>query len=406
MRLNLSAIYLQTALKTAGKWSMNINTGRSFARILMAVSLLSLSACKTKNEPTKNEPTKNDTTMSIQVQTPFYVGTYTDGDSEGIYKYELNPDGKLMRIGLVAKTENPSFLSFNNAKDVLLAVNEIEKGTVTSYAVRPDSLEQLSISDSGGSSPCFVTTNEDDFVLTANYGSGTVGLLQLDAAGKLSDPLDVQQHEGKGTNKERQEGPHAHSAWFTGDNKVISVDLGTNSLWLSTLNEQTKKLEPDNPETVSLTPGAGPRHLVFHPNKPWIFVLSELDNTITKFTLENGKYTKGASTSILDENFKGSSNAADIHISKDGRFIYASNRGENTIAVIELSDDGSLKVIDHVSVRGNQPRNFKLSPNENFLVVANQDSNNLVSFKRDKKTGLLTYVSEIEAPKPVCILFE
>lgn len=109
MRLNLSAIYLQTALKTAGKWSMNINTGRSFARILMAVSLLSLSACKTKNEPTKNEPTKNDTTMSIQVQTPFYVGTYTDGDSEGIYKYELNPDGKLMRIGLVAKTENPSF---------------------------------------------------------------------------------------------------------------------------------------------------------------------------------------------------------------------------------------------------------------------------------------------------------
>jgi len=406
MRLNVSVTYLQTASKTAEKRNIRIHTGKAFVRMFMAVTLLSFCACKTKNEPTKNEPAKNDTTMSTQVQTPFYVGTYTDGDSEGIYKYELNPDGKLMRIGLMAKTENPSFLSFNNAKDVLLAVNEIEKGTVTSYAVRPDSLEQVSISDSGGSSPCFVTTNEDDFVLTANYGSGTVGLLQLDAAGKLSDLLDVQQHEGKGTNKERQEGPHAHSAWFAGENKVISVDLGTNGLWLSTLNEKTKKLEPDTPRTVQLTPGAGPRHLVFHPNKPWFFVLSELDNTVTQFTMENGKYNRGANVSILDKNFTGLSSAADIHISMDGRFIYASNRGEDTIAVIELSDDGPLKVIDHVSVRGQQPRSFKLSPNENFLVVANQDSNNLVSFKRDSETGLLTYVSEIEAPKPVCVLFE
>ena len=405
MRSNVGATFAQTALKVTKKSSNKTSTGSALIKICVAVSLLSLCACKTKNEPTKNNPTKNDTTMSIQVQTPFYVGTYTDGDSEGIYKYELNPIGKLMRIGLVAKTENPSFLSFNTAKNVLLAVNEIEKGTVTSYAVRPDSLEKLSTSDSGGSYPCFVTTNEDDFVLTANYGSGTVGLLQLDAAGRLSDLLDMQQHEGKGNN-DRQEGPHAHSVWFTGDNKVISVDLGTNGLWLSKLNEQTKKLEFDNPKTVQLTAGAGPRHLVFHPDKPWFFVLSELDNTVTQFIMDNGKYIKGKSISILDENFKGLTNAADIHISKDGRFIYTSNRGEDSIAVIELSDDGSLKVIDHVSVRGEQPRNFKLSPNDNFLVVANQDSNNLVSFKRDPETGLLTFVSEIEAPKPVCILFE
>ena len=344
--------------------------------------------------------------MSIQVQSPFYVGTYTGGDSQGIYKYTLNPNGKLMSIGLVAKTDNPSFLSFNNAKDVLLAVNENENGTLTSFAVRPDSLEELSISDSGGSYPCFVTTNEDNFVLTANYGSGSVGLLQLNTAGKLSDLLDVQQHEGKGTNTERQEGPHAHSAWFAGNDEVISVDLGTNGLWLSKLNEQTKKLEPGNPRTVQLTPGAGPRHLVFHPNKPWFFVLSELDNTVTKFVMENGKYIKGESVSILEDDFKGLSSAADIHISMDGRFIYASTRGNDTIAVIEIGKEGSLKVIDHVSVRGKQPRNFKLSPNENFLVVANQDSNNLVSFKRDAETGLLTYVSEISAPKPVCVLFE
>lgn len=371
-----------------------------FFRIFIAMVLLSFCACKTKNDPTKN-----DTTMSIQVQAPFYVGTYTDEESQGIYKYELNPDGKLIRIGLVAKTENPSFLSFNNVKNVLLAVNENEKGTVTSFAVRPDSLEKLNTSDSGGSYPCFVTTNEDNFVLTANYGSGTVGLLELDAAGKLSDLLDVQEHEGKGNN-DRQEGPHAHSAWFAGDNKVISIDLGTNGLWLSTLNEQTKKLEFDDPKTIQLTPGAGPRHLVFHPNKLWVFILSELNNTVTQFVMKNGKYTEVKSVSILDENFKGLSNAADIHISMDGRFIYVSNRGEDSIAIIKINDEGSLKVIDHVSVRGKQPRNFKLSPNDNFLVVANQDSNNLVSFRRNAQTGLLIYVSEISAPKPVCILFE
>ncbi|MGB3775268.1 MAG: lactonase family protein [Leeuwenhoekiella sp.] len=343
--------------------------------------------------------------MSIQVQAPFYVGTYTSGDSQGIYKYELNPSGKLMFLGLAAKTENPSFLSFNNAKNVLLAVNENEKGTVTSYAVLPDSLQQLNVSDSGGSYPCFVTTNEENFVLTANYGSGSVGLLELDTMGRLSDLLDVDQHEGKGVT-DRQEGPHAHSACFAGADQIISVDLGTDALWFSTLNENEKKLEPDTPRTIQLTPGAGPRHLAFHPYEPWLFVLSELSNMVTRFELIDGKYVKEDEVEILDKDFEGKSTAADIHVSIDGRFVYASTRGKNEIATIEIGKEGGLKVIDRVSTHGRQPRNFKLSPNENFLVVANQDSNNLVSFKRDIETGLLTYVSEITAPNPVCILFE
>ncbi|WP_206340676.1 lactonase family protein [Flavimarina sp. Hel_I_48] len=343
--------------------------------------------------------------MSTQVQVPFYVGTYTKGNSEGIYKYELNPTGKLMRVGLVAKTENPSFLGFNKEHTVLLAVNENEQGMVRSYAIQPDSLEQLSVSSSGGSYPCFVATNEEGFVLTANYGSGNVGLLELNNSGKLSDLLDVDQHEGKGTT-DRQEGPHAHSAWFGEENKVISVDLGTNDLWFSTLNEQDKKLEPNDPRTIQLIPGSGPRHLAFHPSKEWIFVLSELNNNVTRFAMENGNYKEADHVSILDENFKGESTGADIHISKDGRFVYASTRGSDTIAIIEISEDGAMTVVDHVATRGEHPRNFGLSPSENFLVVANKDSNNLVSFKRNPETGLLTYVSEISAPNPVCVLFE
>ncbi|HEA30796.1 MAG TPA: hypothetical protein ENH91_12535, partial [Leeuwenhoekiella sp.] len=181
MRSILALASRANGLKTASTTNnLPCSAGKSITTLLMLVCLLSLCACKTQN----------DSTMSIQVQSPFYVGTYTGGDSQGIYKYTLNPNGKLMSIGLVAKTDNPSFLSFNNAKDVLLAVNENENGTLTSFAVRPDSLEELSISDSGGSYPCFVTTNEDNFVLTANYGSGSVGLLQLNTAGKLSDLLD------------------------------------------------------------------------------------------------------------------------------------------------------------------------------------------------------------------------
>jgi 6-phosphogluconolactonase len=340
---------------------------------------------------------------------PFFVGTYTDGESEGIYKYLLQKDGKLKRIGLQAKTENPSFLEMSSDGQFLIAVNETNKdgsGTLESYRIKGDSLVFISQSPSGGAHPCFVTINNNGYILTANYTSGNVGLLHLNEKGVLSKLLDVQQHIGKGTN-DRQEAPHAHSAWFTGNSDIISADLGTNELWFSQLDALQKKLLPANPQKLAMETGAGPRHLSIHPNGKWIYVVNELDCTVTLVKkTENGHYKKGGSVSTLPSGFSKANYCADIHITSDGKFVYASNRGHNSIAIFGVNNnDGSLELIAHQDVKGEWPRNFALSPDGKYLLVANQYSNNIVSFRRDKNTGLLEYIYEIEVPNPVCILF-
>jgi len=242
--------------------------------------------------------------------------------------------------------------------------------------------------------------------LAANYSGDNVGLLKLNSNGELSELLDVQQHSGKGST-DRQEAPHAHSAWFDGDDIVISVDLGTNELWFSHLDTNREKLIPSNPQKLKMEPGAGPRHLALHPNGKWIYVVNELDCTVTRLLKKgNGIYEKGGSISTLPTNFTEANYCADIHISSDGKFVYASNRGHNSIAIFHVNiNDGILKAIAHQDVKGEWPRSFVLSPDENFLFVANQYTNNIVSFKRDKNTGLLEFVDEAEAPSPVCILF-
>jgi len=341
----------------------------------------------------------------------FFVGTYTDKESQGIYTYLLENDGMLKRVGLAAKSENPSFLAKSRDNKFLLAVNEISnedsEGTIESFEIKGDSLAFINKGTTGGAHPCFVSVNSTGFVLTANYTGGNVGLLKLDNKGKLSDLLDVDQHTGRGTT-DRQEGPHAHSAWFGPENDdVISVDLGTNELWLSRLDTKLQKITPTEQYKLSMAPGAGPRHLVFHPNNKWIYVVNELSGTVTlvKKNIE-GLYEASASISTLPEGYSEPNTCADIHMSKDGKFLYASNRGHNSIVIYSVSStDGTLSFLAHESTRGDGPRNFSLSPDESYLLVANQLTQNIVSFKRDNVTGLLTYVTQIEAPTPVCILF-
>jgi len=342
---------------------------------------------------------------------PFYLGTYTETESQGIYKYTLHKDGAIKQIGLAARSENPSFLAMSSDKKYLVAVNETNQldgqGTVESFLVTDDSLAFISRSPSGGAHPCFVALNKNDFVLTANYTGGNVGLLKLNESGMLSDLLDVQQHSGSGSTK-RQQAPHAHSAWFApADNKIISVDLGTNELWFSQLDTELQKLMSSNPNKLKMDPGAGPRHLTFHPNGKWIYVVNELNSTISllKKTADN-IYAIDVSNSTLPVEFTESNTCAHITISADGKFVYASNRGHNSIAIFVVDfQDGSLSLIGHESTRGDGPRNFALSPDDHFLLVANQHTNNIVSFKRDQNSGLLTFMSQTEAPTPVCILF-
>jgi len=366
--------------------------------ILVLMVTLFATGC---DDPKKEEP----------VPTPIFVGTYTEGESQGIYKYALSSDGSLKKLGLMAEAVNPSFLALSTDGNYLLAVNEVsddsQMGFVSSFKIGKDTLSFIDKKPSGGAHPCHIITNSDGFVVVANYSGGNMGLLKIQDDGRLSDLLDVQQHEGSGPHP-RQDAPHAHSGWFTEAGDIISVDLGTNQLWFSSLDSKANRFISKDRPTFSMEPGAGPRHLAIHPEKPWIYVVNELSSSVSLIKEDAGSVKLGIAQTLttLPSDFSGENTCADIHISPDGNFLYASNRGHNSIAVFSIdAESGSLSALGHESTRGETPRNFNLSPDGEFLVVANQTSNNLVSFQRNRQTGLLTYKDEIEAPTPVCILF-
>tara|TARA_R110002073_G_scaffold139232_2_gene289412 strand:+ start:197201 stop:198316 length:1116 start_codon:yes stop_codon:yes gene_type:complete len=353
---------------------------------------------------------EKNNTASTDGSTAFYVGTYTDGESEGIYKYKLLKDGQLERVGLVAKTVNPSYLTKSDDGKYLLAVNEVNNndgsGFIESFKITKDSLILIDKASSGGAYPCYLTTNSNNYILAANYTGGNLGLLQLNSKGELSDLLDVEQHEGNGAT-ERQKGPHVHAAKLGSDNTIISADLGTNELWFSKIDTLTNQFQPLSQDRLEMEIGAGPRHFVIHPNGMWVYVINELNSTITLVNkTTSGTYQVEASISTLPTDFEGANSCADIHISWGGKFVYASNRGHDSIAIFKVNQqDGTLSFMGTEPTRGKSPRNFSLSPDENFVIVANQNTDNIISFKRDQGTGMLSFVDEIKAPKPVCILF-
>ncbi|TRX62984.1 lactonase family protein [Carboxylicivirga sp. M1479] len=335
----------------------------------------------------------------------FYLGTYTDGDSKGIYKYELDNDGHLSGGELLASTTNPSFLAFANEQTVLLAVNETDvdgSGGIESYQINDSGLTKLSSSKTGGAHPCHLDVNKSGKVLVANYTGGNIGQLQVSMKGELSPLVGVAQHTGQSITP-RQEAPHAHSIWFTDEKKAIAVDLGIDQLiFYELLNGSLKRMD-----SLKMEAGAGPRHLTMHPKKEILYVINELNSTVSVVSKKDGKWRLHSSLSTLPEGYAQDSYCADIHISPDGRFLYASNRGHNSLAIYQVSNSGlELSLLGHEAVRGEWPRNFALTKDGAFLVVANQHSNNLVAFKRDENTGLLLFKSQIKAFSPVCVLFE
>lgn len=333
----------------------------------------------------------------------FYLGTYTADKSEGIYKFTMDASGQMSNLGLSAKTENPSFITLTADNKYLLAVNENEEGTMESYRVKEDTLIKINRTSTNGMHPCYITTNVNNMILAANYSSGNVALSKLNEKGEILPLLDLQQHEGMDTT-DRQEGPHAHSAWFKND-KVISVDLGSNELWFSKIVND--KFQYSEQKTLKMAGGAGPRHLAFHPTESWLYVINELNGTISQIVEDNGIYKITSTVSTLPAGFEGHNQSADIHISKDGKFLYASNRGPNTIAIFSIDQDsGGLTSLGFESTKGDWPRNFALSPDDKFLLVANERSGNLVVFERNAESGLLNFISEIEAFTPTSIVFK
>lgn len=339
------------------------------------------------------------------------AGTYTDGKSDGIYRLSFNTEtGKLTNEGLIATAENPSFLVTSSDRQYLYTVNETDSGGVSSFKWDEETQRYNLINSqySQGVHPCYIALNDKENLLAAaNYSSGNIAVYRLGQDGRILDNRQVRQHKGTGPVEGRQEGPHAHYSQFSGDGRFLyAVDLGTDEILAYSVSAEGRIGEGH--AAIEMDAGDGPRHLVFHPSKNYAFVVNELSNTVVSMAVdrENGKFNKIDKVSTLPDDFQEHSQCADIHISSDGRFLYASNRGHNSIAIFEVSEDGTLKRVGIEPVRGDWPRNFALSPDGRFLLVANQNSNNVVVFKIDSETGLLTYTgNQTEVFSPVCLKF-
>lgn len=384
---------------------MNLRT-----KLLLATTVIAAIAagCATTEEKSNDEKMKE--TIETAETVDLLVGTYTGKGSEGIYRLAFDPaSGKLTQPELVATTENPSFLALSQNGENVYAVNETTNGSVTAFAWNDDrsKLGLINTQPSQGDYPCYIQLNKAGSQLAiANYMTGNVLAFDLTESASLSDMPAVRQHSGSGPNTERQEGPHAHCSEYSPDGKYLyAVDLGIDQVVKYAL--EGDQIGDGSPAMV-LDPGDGPRHLVFSPNGALAFVINELSSTIVsaRVNAETGDLDRVAKVSTLAEGFEGESFCADIHISSDGKYLYGSNRGDNSIAVFEVSEDGQLTLLATESVRGNWPRNFALSPDEKFLLVANQRSDNITVFARDVQTGLLSFTGhELKLSQPVCLKF-
>jgi 6-phosphogluconolactonase len=346
------------------------------------------------------------------------TGTYTAGNSEGIYVYQFNSnDGSVKAVSSV-KISNPSFVAVSPDEKYIYSVEEnaANKGlggeiTAFSFDKKTGTLSFLNRQPSGGDHPCYVSVDKTGkWVAAANYTSGSLSILPVMGDGSLGMATTIIKHEGSGPNKARQASPHVHSTFFSPDNRFLFVpDLGIDKVMIYVFDENTGKLEPAKREPFVLSVkagGAGPRHMSFHPSNKYVYVLEELGGAVALFKYKNGRLKNTQSVSTMptgDTSFAGS---ADIHVSPDGKFLYASNRGEsNTIAIFSINQrNGKLSLVGHQSTLGKTPRNFNFDPSGNFLLVANQNSDAIVIFKVDKQTGLLTDTNNrIDVGKPVCL---
>ena len=350
-----------------------------------------------------------------------YVGTYTDdGRSKGIYLLRMDPrTGKLRRIGSVNAGANPSFLAIHPNGRVLYAVNELEKhhgkptGAVTAFTIASASgtLTRGAEQSSEGGAPCYVSVDRTGrVVLVANYLGGNIALLPIQPDGSLASAAQVVPHTGSGPDAERQAAPHAHFVRVDPSNRfVLAADLGADRVFVYRLAVDAKSLSRVEGGDAVMRAGAGPRHLVFHPALPVVYVANELDSTVStlRFDAERGALSSVDIRSTVPAGFSGKNYPADIHVAPTGRALYVSNRGHNSIAVFAVAEStGALTLEQVISTEGDWPRNFTLDPTGQWLLVANQRSNSIVVFARDQNSGRLTLTRErVAIPTPVCLRF-
>jgi len=349
-----------------------------------------------------------------------YVGTYTTGNSEGIYLYRFNlTSGELTHAGTTKGVVNPSFLTLAPNRRYLYAVNEVDdfagrkSGAVSAFAVdqKTGGLRLLNQQASLGANPCYVDVNAaGKFVLIANYTGGNLTVFPVQPGGGLGESTDTKQYQGSSVNRERQEGPHAHCVMLDPTNRfAYSCDLGTDKIMIFRFDAQNGKLLPNEPPWVQVKPGSGPRHLAFDGTGSYVFVLNELASTLIAFRRdpEKGSLQELQTITTLPKDFAGANTGADLHVSRNGQFLFCSNRGHDSIAIFKIDPrNGALTAIGHEPTRGLTPRNFAIDPTGAFLLVANQKSDNIVVFRLDQRTGRLSLTGQmVQVPSPVCLKF-
>ncbi|GCE46168.1 6-phosphogluconolactonase [Thermosporothrix hazakensis] len=347
-----------------------------------------------------------------------YIGTYAPAQDPGIYIYEFDEeDGQFRLIEGFSGIENPSFLTPSHDGRFLYAVSETDTyegkpgGSVAAFAIDPQqgTLTFLNREATLGRGPChLVADRSGSCLIVANYTGGSASVFPLLSDGKIGQIAQLVQHEGHGVNPSRQEGPHVHSAFLSpGGQHVLLCDLGIDTISSYTLDRKTCHLELCT-ETKA-EPGAGPRHLAFHPSGKFVYVINELNSTIVayRYELENGALQPLQTVSTLPEGFEGENTGAEICVHPSGELLYGSNRGDDSIVAFRIDPQtGLLSFIERASVQGKTPRNFSITPNGRFLLVANQDSNSVIVFSLDPDTGHLGATGEALAlSHPVCLKF-
>jgi 6-phosphogluconolactonase len=407
---------------------------RTCARVF-ALALLCSCAARPALTPPSEPTTKPVAAFEATVTAPapagsplVFVGTYTSGAggqqrADGIFIYRMDPaTGALTQVGKMSGIANPSYLAVDPSGRYLLAVSE-SAGTVSSYAIDPEggdaegedahrgSLTLINRQPVGGDSPCYVSIDPSGkWVLVANYMGGSVTVLPLGDDGRLGASTALVKHSGSGPNKNRQEAPHVHSAILApGSSLALVADLGIDRVMLYDLDTAKGTLAAHAVPALELKPGAGPRHMVFHPNQRFLYVVGELLSTVTAYQYDTaaGNFQELETLPLLPADFQGQNTSADIHITPDGKFLYASNRGNNSLAIFSIDPaTGKLTLVGHAPTQGQTPRNFAIDPTGSFLLVANQDSGAIVTFRIDPATGNLTATGQkTEVPSPVCVKF-
>lgn len=348
-----------------------------------------------------------------------YVGTYSGRGSQGLYVFEFDRrTGQMTNIQTVSDRAGPNFQALHPEGTHLYSVSGEPfsddtpgHGTITAYRIDQETgkLARIGEQSTEGQGPAHVSVDpRGRFAYVSNFSSGSLSVFMIKEDGSLTEAVEVVQHEGSSVNEQRQSSSHVHSIISSPDGRFIYVsDMGTDEIMIYAVDQNTGALSPARDASVEATPGAGPRHFTLHPERELAYSLQQISSTVAAYRVDpsTGALTRIQRVDLLPDSFKGDNQAADVHISPDGAFLYASNRGHNSLVIYKIDKEtGELSLIDHEPTRGRHPRNFMVDEKGEFVLVANRDDDEVVIFRRDQETGRLSYIHKrAHIPMAVCV---